>query len=78
MDDTYRIMTLPESPKEAIGCIDLVESPDDGGWYAQEYDFRRADNATRTTKRIYPTRAALVRALDIGATGAGATWKHWS
>lgn len=45
-------------------CIDLVESPDDDGWYAQEYNFLRRDNATRTSRKIYPTRSALVQALE--------------
>lgn len=47
-----------------LGCIDLVESPDDGGWYAQEYDFR--DAATRTSNKIYSSRDALVRSLRSG------------
>jgi len=55
------------------GCIDLVESPDDGGWYAQEYDFKRKDAATRTSSKIYRDRAALVRALQSGQH----RWKKW-
>ncbi len=55
------------------GCIDLCHSPDDGGWYAQEYDFKRKDNATRTSKKIYPDRAALVRALKSGKH----RWQKW-
>lgn len=49
MTDTYRIHTDPNNRKQAIGCIDLVESEDDGGWYAHEYDFDRTDNATRVS-----------------------------
>jgi hypothetical protein len=74
MDDTYHIATLPNAPKKAVGCIDLVESDDDGGWYAHQYDFRRADNATRTSRKIYRTRSELVRALDTGKH----LWKAWS
>lgn len=55
------------------GCIDLVESPDDGGWYAQQYDFRRKDNATRTSLKIFRTREDLKRALDSGAH----RWGRW-
>ena len=55
------------------GCIDLVESPDDGGWYAHEYDFSRADNATRTSSKIYRDRAALVGALQSGKH----RWQKW-
>lgn len=53
--DTYSI-----NNKDGIlrGCIDLVESPDDGGWYAQEYNFKRFkhNDATRTSKNIFRTR----------------------
>lgn len=55
------------------GCIDLVDSPDDGGWYAQEYDFKRKDNATRTSSKIYRDRDALVRALKSGKH----RWQRW-
>jgi hypothetical protein len=64
MTDTYRIYTDPKNPKQSTGCIDLCDSEDDGGWYAHEYDFSRADNATRVSAKIYPTKAALIRALD--------------
>lgn len=75
MMSTYRIHTDPSDRLSTIGCIDLVESPDDGGWYAQEYDFTRTDNATRTSATIYPDKASLVRAL--GAFGQHA-WGAWS
>lgn len=55
------------------GCIDLCYSPDDGGWYAQEYDFKRKDNATRTSKKIYRDRDALIRALKSGKH----RWQKW-
>jgi len=55
------------------GCIDLVDSPDDGGWYAQEYDFKRKDNATRTSSKIYRDRDALIRALKSGKH----RWAKW-
>lgn len=57
-----------------LGCIDLVHSPDDDGWYAQEYDFKRGDSATRTSRKIYPYREALVRALKSGQH----RWTKWS
>ena len=59
--------------KTERGCIDLCYSPDDGGWYAQEYDFSRADNATRTSRKIYVTRDNLVNALKSGAH----KWGKW-
>jgi hypothetical protein len=57
----------------ARGCIDLVESPDDGGWYAHEFDFLRKDNATRSSSKIYKDREALVKALASGRH----RWKKW-
>jgi hypothetical protein len=61
--------------KTKNGCIDLVYSPDDGGWYAQEYDFTRTDNATRTSARIWPNREQLVGALNSGKFHR---WQKWS
>lgn len=54
-------------------CIDLCHSPDDGGWYAQEYDFKRKESATRTSSKIYRDRAALIRALQSGKH----RWQKW-
>lgn len=73
MEDIYRITRDPRNPRKGIGCIDLCESPDDGGWYAQQYDFTRADNATRVSAKIYPSREALVRALDRSTH----EWDKW-
>ena len=61
--ETYSIKRHA-SKNEALGCIDIVESEDDGGWYAMEYDFTRKDNATRVSRGVYPTKIALIRALD--------------
>jgi hypothetical protein len=72
MTDTYRA-TRDERTGVAKSCVDLVESPDDDGWYAQEYNFLRRDNATRTSSRIYRSREALVRALDDGTH----RWTKW-
>ena len=73
MSDTHRVTTDPANSKNVIGCIDLCYSPDDGGWYAQQYDFTRKDNATRTSSKIYPTREALAAALD----GGKHRWQRW-
>lgn len=56
-----------------LGCVDLVYSPDDGGWYAHEYDFKRKDNATRSSSKIYGDRDALIRALKSGRH----RWAKW-
>lgn len=58
----------------ALVCIDLVESPDDGGWYAREYDLSVSPGRTRTSRKIYRDRAALVSALQSGEHH----WGRWS
>lgn len=55
------------------GCIDLVESFDDDGWYAHEFDFTRTDNATRVSHKIYKSKAALIVDLEVGKH----RWKKW-
>lgn len=73
MIDTYRITRHPTKRREALGCIDLVQSEDDGGWHAHEYDFTREDNATRISASRYLSKAALVQALDSGEH----RWDKW-
>lgn len=70
--DLYR---AERDPRTGISksCVDLCYSPDDGGWYAQEYNFLRRDNATRTSSKIYPDRTSLVAALDSGKH----RWTKW-
>jgi hypothetical protein len=54
------------------GHIDLVYSPDDGGWYAMEFDNVRAK--VRCSKRIYRRRENLVRALRSQSH----SWEKWT
>ena len=72
---TYRVHTDPKDRSSTIGCIDLVHSPDDGGWYAQEYDFTRGDNATRTSAKIYPDKATLIADLDAYGVHVWGGWE---
>lgn len=69
--DTY---SIKREDGKIIGCVDLVESPDDHGWYAQQYDFTRKDSATRTSSKIYSNRRSLMDALD----GGKHRWQKWS
>ena len=55
-------------------AIDLVYSPDDGGYYAQEYDFASADHKTRVSTKIYKSREALSAAISSGKH----RWEKWS
>ena len=70
--ETYQIRRH-ETKNEALGCIDICKSQDHVGWYAMEYDFTRKDNATRVSRGIYPTKIALIRALDNGKH----SWDRW-
>lgn len=63
--DVYKITLRPETGKPT-GCIRLIESPDDGYWWAIEYDFTRDDNPTKFSTDGYRTRESLVYALDRG------------
>jgi hypothetical protein len=55
--------------------IDYVYSPDDGGWYAQETDFD--SGKSRVTKRIYPTKDAVIAAINA-ARPERLVWESWS
>ncbi len=70
MLEIYQIRRHP-TKNEALGCIDICESEDDGGWYAMEYDFIRKE--TRVSRGIYPTKIALIRALDESKH----RWDRW-
>jgi hypothetical protein len=54
--------------------LDLVYSPDDGGWYAQESNIDTAKS--RVTKRIYPTREATDLAIR-SARPERSIWEPW-
>jgi hypothetical protein len=56
---------------EVNQCTDMIYSPDDNGWYGQEYDFAKAKE--RVTKRIYPNRHTLLAALKRGDS----IWEEW-
>lgn len=53
---------------------DLVYSPDDGGWYAQETDLDTGKS--RVTKQTYPTKEALE--IMLRATFSKYRWEKWS
>jgi hypothetical protein len=48
------------NPVRYDGSIDLHYSPDDGGWYAQDYAWHRVSLGT------YETRRELIADLDAG------------
>lgn len=62
MSATYATMSAVDGG--LTGAIDLVYSPDEGGWYAQEYCFVRKTD--RVSKRLWPSKDALIAALDSG------------
>ena len=62
----YQPFTGPANPTR---CIDLMEVYD--GWYAHEYAIK--DDSVRVSAMVYPTKAALIRALDSGSL----KWTEW-
>jgi hypothetical protein len=56
---------------QAIRAIDMVDSPDDNGWYFHEYDFvKRRD---RTSIKIFPSAEAARNAFAKKAV----KWEAW-
>lgn len=56
---------------QAIKAIDMVDSPDDNGWYFHEYDFvKRRD---RTSKKIFPSAESARQAYSKGVV----KWEPW-
>jgi hypothetical protein len=56
---------------------DIVYSPDDGGWYAQQTNLDAVKS--RVTKRIYSSEALAREAAKPGARHAGKSpWEAWS
>lgn len=53
------------------GCLDLVFSPDDGGWYAHEYDFKR--HRDRVSQNISETPEGLTLLIRNDAI----QWDKW-
>ena len=53
------------------GCVDLIFSPDDGGWYAHEYDFKH--HRDRVSQDILETPEGLSLLLKQ----ASVTWDKW-
>lgn len=56
----------------SIICLDLVYSPDDHGWYAQETDLDLGKS--RVSKRIYSSKERLQSAIKRGTH----KWESWS
>jgi hypothetical protein len=55
------LQVVRNSLGQAIKSIDMVHSPDDGGWYFHEFDFvKRRD---RVGKGIFPSADAARRAF---------------
>ncbi len=61
------IYRTEQGPDQTVACIvDLVYSPDDGGWYAHETRFW-PEKVDRVSRRVFPTKRDLVRDLDHGS-----------
>lgn len=54
---------------QATPRVDVVWSPDDDGWYLQEFDGKGADRVSET----FPTKTDALFALQDG----NAQWEEW-
>jgi hypothetical protein len=52
--------------------FDIAYSPDDRGWYAQQY---LGTNQTRVTRKIYRNKESLLRAIDRNGPRLWEGWK---
>jgi len=55
-------LNAPDSPDTFIR---VVHSPDDGGYYAEQYDREGRDIAV--SKKVYPSRIDLMVAIQLNA-----------
>ena len=62
---------IPTITVDPFDCIDLVYSPDDGGFYFHEY--HAIEHKSRTSKDIYSTKAEAMKAYREGCI----TWEEW-
>lgn len=62
---------MSETTHTISGMMTLVYSPDDGGFYWEEFSLKL--EKTRTSKKIYPTREAAKFALGVGRM----RWDAW-
>jgi hypothetical protein len=58
----------------AQGAVTFVYSPDDGGWYAEEFDFET--EKSRVTRKIYSSKQACQRAVER-ADALRSVWEGW-
>jgi hypothetical protein len=58
--------------RTAVTAIDLVHSPDDGGYYFSNHDFR--NRKSRTSIKIYTTEKEALAEWNSGSL----EWEDWS
>jgi len=69
MGETLHVTRIGRTPTTAI---ELVHSPDDGGYYLSNQDFGRCKS--RTSVKIYATRAAALADWNGGTVA----WEDWN
>jgi hypothetical protein len=72
MSETYLIER--DKRKQPLRSIELVYSPDDGDWYAKEWNFVRRPCGSRLSLGAYRSREKLISALDRGTH----RWEKWA
>lgn len=69
MSETVHVERVGRTPTTAI---EIVHSPDDGGFYLGNTDFQR--KRRRTSVKIYRTRDAAFRDWNAGTV----EWEEWN
>lgn len=69
MSETLNVTRIGRTP---VTAIELVYSPDDGGYYLSQMDFQK--KKSRTSVRIYPSDSAARSDWNGGTV----KWEPWS
>lgn len=69
MGTTIHVERIGRTPTTAI---ELVHSPDDGGYYLSNADFQRSRG--RVSKKVWPKSEDAIRAFNAGKV----EWEDWS
>lgn len=69
MGETIHVERIGRTPTTAV---EVVHSPDDGGYYLSNADFQ--NRRSRTSVKVWRTRALAVAAWNVGEV----EWEPWA
>jgi hypothetical protein len=69
MGETIHVERVGRTPTTAV---ELVHSPDDGGYYLSNADFQKRRG--RVSAKVYKTRAAAIKDWNAGTV----EWEAWN